>query len=141
MQLLKERGRPWYWNEAFLKEIFCWIKPKSKSDIWAISNKKAMLDARLLIVDLCVQVTARICRIKFLGKVQHAKTAVIDFDLKLRSCYTACESYNSDFQFCHANPNIQHWTLMNGCKRKQKPRVSTKKGALLLSNAYKRRSN
>ena len=48
MPLLKERGHPWYWNEAFLIEIFCWIKPKSKSDIWAISNKKAMLDARLL---------------------------------------------------------------------------------------------
>ena len=28
--------------------IFCWIKPKSKSDIWAQSNKKAMLDARLM---------------------------------------------------------------------------------------------
>ena len=48
MPLLKERGHPWYWNEAFLVEIFCWIKPKSKSDIWAHSNKKAMLDARLL---------------------------------------------------------------------------------------------
>ena len=48
MPFLKERGHPWYWNEAFLVEIFCWIKPKSKSDIWAHSNKKAMLDARLL---------------------------------------------------------------------------------------------
>ena len=48
MPLLKERGHPWYWNEAFLVEIFCLIKPKSKSDIWAHSNKKAMLDARLL---------------------------------------------------------------------------------------------
>ena len=48
MPLLKERGHPWYWNEVFLIEIFCWIKPKSKSDIWAQSNKKAMLDARLL---------------------------------------------------------------------------------------------
>ena len=48
MPLLKERGHPWYWNEAFLIEIFCWIKPKSKSNIWAQSNNKAMLDARLL---------------------------------------------------------------------------------------------
>ena len=48
MPLLKERGHPWYWNEAFLVEIFCWIKPKSTSDIWAHSNKKAMLDARLM---------------------------------------------------------------------------------------------
>ena len=48
MPLLKERGHPWYWNEAFLVEIFCWIKPKSKSDIRAHSNKKAMLDARLM---------------------------------------------------------------------------------------------
>ena len=30
-------------------EIFCRIKPKYKSDIWAQSNKKAMLDVRLLI--------------------------------------------------------------------------------------------
>ena len=29
-------------------EIFCWIKPKSKSDIWAQSIKKAMLDVRLM---------------------------------------------------------------------------------------------
>ena len=50
MPLLKERGHPWYWNEAFLVEIFCWIKPKSKSDIWAHSNKKAMLDAWLLLI-------------------------------------------------------------------------------------------
>ena len=48
MPLLKERGHPWYWNEAFLVEIFCWIKPKSKPDIWAHSNKKATLDARLM---------------------------------------------------------------------------------------------
>ena len=43
MPLLKERGHPWYWNEAFLVEIFCWIKPKSKSDIWGHSNKKAIV--------------------------------------------------------------------------------------------------
>ena len=48
MPLFKERGHPWYRNEAFLIEIFCWIEPKSKSDIWAQSNKKAMLDARLM---------------------------------------------------------------------------------------------
>ena len=50
MPLFKERGHPWYRNEAFLIEIFCWIEPKSKSDIWAQSNKKAMLDARLMYV-------------------------------------------------------------------------------------------
>ena len=52
LPLLKERGHPWYWNEAFLIEIFCWIKPKSKSDIWAQSNKKAMLDTRLMWLNL-----------------------------------------------------------------------------------------
>ena len=35
-------------NEAFLMEIFWWIKPKSQSAIWAQSIKKAMLDIRLL---------------------------------------------------------------------------------------------
>ena len=48
MPLFKERGHSWFWNEVYLLEIFCWIKPKSKSDIWAQSNRKAMLDARLL---------------------------------------------------------------------------------------------
>ena len=48
MPLFKERGHPWYWNKAFLLEIFCRIKPKSKSHIWAQPIKKAMLDVRLI---------------------------------------------------------------------------------------------
>ena len=40
MPLLKERGH--------LKEIFCRMKPKSKTNIWTHSNKKAMLDVRLI---------------------------------------------------------------------------------------------
>ena len=38
-----EKGKQKY----FLMEIFCWIKPKSKSTIWAQSIKKPMLDIRL----------------------------------------------------------------------------------------------
>ena len=125
MPLFKERGHPWYWNEAFLMEIFWRIKPKSKFDIWPQSIKKAMLDVRL-IVSRKIRTCLFVSRVQFRG----AWTEIFSYTTHLG---------DSDFRFLLFFKTVVFVESYIFLSKKGRPRLQNPNGKFLYCYTYQKR--